>query len=209
VAAAGLASPFAVALAGAGIARSLVLFRPDMPFDRIPDDVDLTLDLPDPDFLAPYEALVSAMDDADPDRWRALLTEIVRRAAPAGAASAEVTLAATIAGDHAAEMRAEMMAFAAAGAADRAPPGDVELARLGARGQWLDGLAALTVPVLTVVPAQIRFIADTIGRFARLHDIVLTDNGDPLAPGGSRAQASAAIQRMLDRVSRPPNARFE
>jgi hypothetical protein len=80
---------------------------------------------------------------------------------------------------------------------------------LQARGQWLEWLAALTVPVLTVVPARIRFVAETIGKFARLHDIVLTDNHDPLAPGGNRAEASAAIQRMLDRVSRPASARFE
>jgi hypothetical protein len=44
---AGQACPFAVALGRAGLARSLVLFAPEVPFDRIPDDVDLTLDPPE------------------------------------------------------------------------------------------------------------------------------------------------------------------
>ncbi len=201
VAAAGHGGPFAVALASAGLARGVVLFAPEIPFDRVPDDVELGLDSPDADFLAPYQALADAMDDADPDRWRALLTDVVRQTAPPGSAAAEVELAAAIAGDHAAEMRAEMLAFAAACAAERPQPAAAELARLEARGQWLDRLAALSVPVLTVVPAQTRFVAETISRYAQRHDIVLTDNRDPLAPGGSRAAASAAIQRTLDRVS--------
>jgi hypothetical protein len=200
-AAAGQASPLAVALAGAGLARSLVLFGPEIPFDRVPEDVDLTLDLPDADILAPYELLVGAMDDADPQQWRALLTDVVRQTAPAGATAAEVELAAAIARDHAAELRAELLAFAAASAAERPLPAELEVARLEARGQWLDRLATLSVPVVTVVPARIRFVADTVGRFGQRHDIVLTDNRDPLAPGGSRHEARAAIERLLDRVS--------
>jgi hypothetical protein len=209
VAAAGQAGPLAVALAAAGIARSLVLFGPEIPFDRIPDDVDLAVDPPDADFLAPYEPLVSAMGDADPHQWRALLMDVVRQTAPPGATPAEVDLAATIAGDHAAEMRAEMQAFAATSAAERPQPDDVEMARLRARGRWLDRLGALSIPVVTVVPARARFVAETMSRFTQRHDIVLTDGSDPLAPGGSRAEARAAILGILGRVSRPADARSD
>jgi len=189
------------AVAGAGLARSVVVFEPEVPFDRVPEDVDLNLDQPEPDFLAPYERLVTAMDHASPPEWRKLLTDIIRETAPPGATAAEVDLTTAITADHAADIRAELLAFAAASAADRPPPDDAELAQLEARGQWLDRLAALTVPVLTVVSARTRFVADTIGRYAPQHDAVLTDNRDPLAPGGSRADAAAAIERLLTRAS--------
>ena len=44
VVAAGRASPFAVTLAAAGLARGVVFAEPEIPFDRIPDDVDFALD---------------------------------------------------------------------------------------------------------------------------------------------------------------------
>jgi hypothetical protein len=199
-AAAGQACPFAVALARAGLARSLVLFAPEIPFDRIPDNVDVALDLPDADFLAPFQSLVTALSAADPDHWRTLLVEVVRQTAPPTTAPAELDLAIAIASDHAEEMRAEMQAFAAIDAVERDLPDDVQLARLQARGQWLDRLAALRVPVLVVVPARARFLAETVTRIASDADAVLTDGADTFAPGGSRAAAVAAIERMLDRV---------
>jgi hypothetical protein len=201
-AAAGQACPFAVALAGAGLARSLVLFAPEIPFDRIPDDVDLTLDLPDANFLEPYQPLADALTDADADQWRALVAEVVRQTAPATTALADVDLAIAIASEHAEEMRAEMQAFAAASAADRDLGDDVQLAQLRARGQWLDRLGALRVPVVVVVPYRTRFLAETVTRIAIDGDAVLTDGADTFAPGGSKAAAVAAIERMVDRVDR-------
>ena len=199
-AAAGQACPFAVALARAGLARSLVLYSPEVPFDRIPDDVDLTLDQPGADFLAPYQPLIDALTDGDPDRFRALLANVLRQTAPATTEPAELDLAIAIASDHAEEMRAELQAFAAVDAVERDLPDDVQLARLRARGQWLDDLAALRVPVLVVAPGRVRFLAETITRLASDAGALLTDGADAFAPGGSRAAAVAAVERMLDRV---------
>jgi hypothetical protein len=200
-AAAGQACPFAVALGRAGLARSLVLFAPEIPFDRIPDDVDLTLDLPDNDFLAPYQPLIDALTKADPGDWRALLTDVIRQTAPTTTAPGELDLAIAIARDHAEEMRAELQAFAADSAVDRDLPDDVQRAQLRARGQWLDYLAALRVPILVVAPGRSRFLAQTITRLASYASALLTDGADTFAPGGSRAAAVAAVESMLDRVS--------
>lgn len=177
-----------------------MLFAPEIPFDRIPDDVDLTLDLPDRDLLAPYLPLTDALTDADPDHWRALLTDVIRQTAPVTAVPAELDLAIAIASDHAEEMRAEMQTFAAASAADRDPPEDVQRAQLRARGQWLDHLAALRVPILVVAPGRVRFLAETITRLATDASALLTDGADTFAPGGSRAAAVVAVERMLDRL---------
>jgi hypothetical protein len=197
----GQAAPFAVALADAGLARSLVLFAPDIPFDRIPDDVDLDLEPPPDDVLAAYTPLADAMTSADDEQWRDLVVQVVRQTAPGDIPQAEVDLAVAIARDHAAEMRAQMLEFAAADARERELPDEVQLAHLRARGQWIDRLAALTVPVMTVVPARGKFRAETMSRIAQRHEIVLTEPFNAMAPGGNRAQAAAAIQRMLNNVS--------
>jgi len=204
VVAAGQACPFAVALGAAGLARGIVLAEPEIPFDRIPEDVDVAIEPPDADVLAPYEQLVAALHDADPDQWRTLIMQVVRQTSLAGLPPAELDLAVQIAGDHAAETRAELLAFEAASGADRALPDPVQLAGLRARGQWLDQLTALTIPIVTVVPAGRRFVAETIGRLAAHQEAVLTD-GTILVGGalpGAREQAAAAIERMLNRLSR-------
>jgi hypothetical protein len=204
VAAAGQAGPFAVALGAAGLARGVVLAEPEIPFDRIPEDVEVAIEPPDADIVAPYEQLVSALHDADPEQWRALVAHVMRQTSPTDLPPDELDLAVQIAGDHAAEVRAELLAFEAASAADRHPPDHVQLARLHARGQWLDQLAALTVPVVTVAPAQRRFVAETVARLAAHPETVLTD-GTILAGGarpGTREQVAMAIAQLLDRVRR-------
>ena len=201
VVAAGRASPFAVTLAAAGLALGIVLAEPEIPFDRIPDDVEFALDPPDANVLAPYEPLVSAMYDASPERWREMVIDVLRQTTRPDLPPAELELAVQIATDHAADMRAELLAFAAADAADRELPDAVQLAQLHARGRWLDQLATLAIPVMTVVPAPMRPYAQTVSRYAADAEIVIT--GSTIQPGGAqdgaRDQAAAAIERMLGR----------
>ena len=202
VVAAGRASPFAVALAAAGLARGLMLVEPEIPFNRIPDDVEFAPKMPDPGMLAPFEPLVSAMHDASPEQWREMMIDVVRQTSRPDLPPAELELAVQIATDHAAGVRAELLAFAAADAAERDLPDDVQLAQLHARGRWLDQLATLAIPVITVVPAPMRPYAQTVSRYAAEAEIVIT--GSTIQPGGARDgardQAAAAIERMLDRV---------
>ncbi len=202
VVAAGQASPFAVALAAAGLAFGLVLAEPEIAFDRIPDDVEFALDLPPDDVLAPYEPLVSAMHDASPEQWRDMMIDVLRQTSRSDLPRAELDLAVQIATDHSADLRAQLLAFAAADAAEREVPDDVQLAQLRARGRWLDQLATLAIPVITVVPAPMRPYAQTVSRYAAEAEIVITDS--TIQPGGARDgardRAAAAIERMLDRV---------
>jgi hypothetical protein len=206
VVAAGQAGPLAVALAAAGLARSIVLAEPQIPFDRIPDDVELDLPPLDDDVLTSYEPLVNAIQDADPEEWRALMIQLVRQTAPSGLPPAELELTVQIAADHAAEMRAELQAFAAADARDRDLPDELQWAQQRARGQWLDQLARLAVPVVTVVPRRGRFLAETVARIAANPETVLTDGTIQVggAQEGARDQAAAAIEGLLDRIGRPP-----
>lgn len=206
--AAGDTCPFAVELADAGLAGSLVLLDPEIPFDRIPDDVEVSFGAVPDDILAPYEPIVSALHDADPDEWRDLIVGLVRQTMAAGADPAELERAVSIAADHAAEVRAELQAFAAADAAERDLPDEVQLARFRTRGRWLDQLASLTLPVVTVVPAAARSRATTLSRLAPpQHEVVLTQARYVLLPGGRDGQAAAAIERMLDRAAgQPPPA---
>jgi hypothetical protein len=203
VGAVGKASPFAVALAAAGLARGLVLAEPEIPFSRIPADVEFALELPDDDVLAPYQPLVSAMHDASPEQWRDMMIDVLRQTLRPDTPSAELDLAVQMAADYAAEARAELLAFAASCEAERELPDDVQLAQLHAHGQWLDQLAKLTVPVMTLVPAPMRHYAETVSRYAADMEIVIT--ASTIQPGGAlegaRDQAAAAIERMLDRVS--------
>jgi hypothetical protein len=202
VVAAGQATPFAVALAAAGLARGLVLTEPEIPFDRIPDDVEFALTMPADDVLAHYEPLISVMHDASPEQWQETMIDVLRRTSRPDLPPAELELAVQIATDHAADVRAELLAFAAADAVERELPDEIQLAQLHARGSWLDQLAGLAVPVLTVVPAPMRPYALTVSRYAAEAEIVITDSS--IQPGGAqdgvRDQAATAIERMLDRV---------
>ncbi len=200
--AAGRASPFAVALAAANLARGLVLAEPEIPFNRIPDDIEFALTMPDASMLAPYEPLVSAMHEASPEQWRDMMIDVLRQTSQPDLPPAELELAVHLATDYAADVRSELLAFEAADAADRELPDDVQLAQLHARGSWLDQLAGLTVPVMTVIPAAMRPYGLTVSRYAAEAEIVITDS--TIQAGGAqpaaRDQAAAAIERMLDRL---------
>jgi pimeloyl-ACP methyl ester carboxylesterase len=206
VAAIGEGCRLAVELAAARLAAGLVLFDPTVPFDRIPDDLRLSDFAPIPDIgdlenaLAPYEPLAAAMTDADPDRWRDMLVQVVRQTTAATAGPTEQELAAAMAADHAEEMRAAMLAFAAVDETERELTLDIQLEHLHAQGRWLDELASLTAPVMIVVSAPGRYYAEAIARIAAHVEIVVTDGGAGLAPPASRARSADAILRMLERV---------
>lgn len=206
VAALGQGCRLAVEFAAARLAAGLVLFDPVVPFDRIPDDLKISDFAPVPDIsdvenaLAPYEPLVAAMTDADPDRWRDLFVQVVRQTAAARTGPAEREIAAAMAADHAEEMRAAALAFAAAEETERELPLDIQAEHVHTQGRWLDELASLTVPVMLVVSAPGRFYAEAIARIAPDVEIVVTDGGAGLGPPASRAQSADAILRMLERV---------
>jgi hypothetical protein len=206
--AAGQACPFAVALGAAGLGRGLVLIQPEIPFDRIPEDVDIgpatpVLDALHRRALEPYEELVGAMHAITPEEWSVLLIQTIRQTAAPGLPDVELDLTAQIAGDHAAEVRAELLDFERAEAAERYLPEEAPWLWRRERGRWLDQLATLTLPVLPVVPRPEQFIGETIGRIARnLETLVVTERGIvPPSTAASRDQAAAAIERLLDRVS--------
>jgi hypothetical protein len=210
VVAASQGCPFAVAIAAAGLAHGLVLIQPEIPFDRIPEDVDLGPATP-PDFnasqrgeLAPYELLVGEMYDATPAEWKTLLTQAIRQTAPAGLTPGELDLALQIAGDHAAEVRAELMDFERAETAERYLPADTQRLWRRERGRWLDVLATLTLPVVTAVPGSERFTGEIIGRLARqyMEPVVTVQGIVPPSTAAARDQAAAAIERLLDWLGR-------
>jgi hypothetical protein len=204
VAAAGQACPFAVALAAAGLGRGLVLIQPEIPFDSIPEDVDLGPATPGLDALEPYEMLVGAMHAATAEGWRALLTQTVRQTAPPGLPHGELDLMVQLANDHAAEVRAELLDFERAEVGERYLPSDAQKLWRRERGRWLDQLATMTLPLLVVVPGPERFIGETIGRIAfNLETLVVTEQGIvPPSTAAARDQAAAAIERLADRVGR-------
>jgi hypothetical protein len=200
VVAAGRATPFAIALAAAGLARSLALVEPPIPPNRIPENVDLPVTTPGSAALLAYERLVSELHDALPDEWRDLLVAAIRQTTPPDVAPDELNLVVRMAADHAAEARAELIAFEAAEAAGRNSADDLRWTRQRDHGEWLDLLATLTLPVLTIVPVPALFVGRRIGGLTEDTQIVVTHRGVlPPSSSTSRAQAAAAIERLLDR----------
>ncbi len=201
VVAAGRSTPFAVALAAAGLARALVLVEPAIPLNRMPEDVDRPTTPYSSDALRPYETLISELHDAPPDEWSELLVQAIRQTTPAGVPPDELELVVRMAADHAAEARAELIAFEAAEAAGWKPADDVQWKRQRDRGEWLDQLATLTLPVLTIVPAPCGFVGRTIGRLTEDTQTVVTASGIvPPSTAVARDQAATAIERLLDRL---------
>jgi hypothetical protein len=201
VVAAGRGAPFAVALAAASLARSLVLVEPPVPFNRVPENVDLPVTAPGNDALLPYERLISELHDALPDEWRDLLVQTIRQTTPPDVPADELDLVLRMAADHAAEARAELIAFEAAEAAGRYATDDTPETRQRDRSEWLDLLATLTLPVLIIVPAAALFAGRTIGRLAEDTQIVVTQRGVlPPSTSAARDQAATALERLLDRL---------
>jgi hypothetical protein len=201
VVAAGRGAPFAVALAAASLARSLVLVEPPVPLNRVPESVELPVTAPGRHTLLPYERLVSELHDAFPDEWRDLLVQTIRQTTPPDVPQDELDLVVRMAADHAAEARAELIAFEAAEAAGRYSADDVLDTRQRDRGEWLDLLGTLTLPVLIIVPAPALFAGRTIGRLAEDTQIVVTHRGVvPPSSSAARDQAATALERLLDRL---------
>lgn len=201
VIAAGRGTPFAVALGAAALARALVLVEPPVPLDRVPEDLDLPLTTPGWDDLLPFERLVGELHDAVPGEWRDLVVQTIRQTTPADVPPDELDLALRMAADYAAEARVELIAFEAAEAAGGYGADDAQRIRQRDRGEWLDQLATLTLPVLTIVPAPARFVGRTIARLAEATQTVVTHRGIvPPSSAVARDQAAAAIERLLDRL---------
>jgi hypothetical protein len=205
VAAQGGAARFAFALAEAGLAKGLVLFQPSL--DGSPDDVHIdSSDLGDPDHvLDPFMPIVGALDEPDPGRRREILLEVIRATADQDLEPAALEVLLEMYSDHAEEYFESLQAVAAereqapaAGPADVDEP--VELPPWLER-PWIDRLAALTVPVTTVVSARGRVIAEAIARRTKDAEIVVAGANAGLEPAADRARVADAILRMLDRVS--------
>lgn len=127
--------------------------------------------------------------------------QTIRQTTPVDVPPDEVDLAVRMAADHAAEARAELIAFEAAEVAGRYSTDDAQWTRQRDRGEWLDQLAALTLPVLTIVPAPARYTGRTIARLTEDSETVVTHRGIvPPSSALARDQAAAALERLLDRL---------
>jgi hypothetical protein len=188
---AGQAARFAFALAEAGLAKGLVFFQPSL--DRIPDDVHV-------DWSAVAEGIdltlpiVEAVDEPDPARRRDILLQVLRDIAESDTEAAELELAIAMHGDHADEYFAGLQELKAAAADEQMQPDPPWVVR-----PWIDRLAALSVPVMTVGDVS---TGDAIARRAQDAEVIdVMGGGAIMAPAESRARAAEALLRMLDRVS--------
>lgn len=194
-AAAGQACPLAVALAEAGLARALVLIQPEIPFDRIPDEVDLGPAWPVDTAPRHYDELISELHDATAEQWSALLARTVRYTADPKALPDELDLAVQLAVDHAAAVRAELQAAEAAWTGERYQPAGAPQPWRPERGAWLDQLAGLTAPVLTVLPRRDRYIIEAVPALCRDIPPVLTPAG--IVPPGSETSRELAADAIV------------
>ncbi|MGO8957009.1 MAG: hypothetical protein ACLQFR_06545 [Streptosporangiaceae bacterium] len=188
---AGQAARFAFALAEAGLAKGLVFFQPSL--DRIPDDllvdwsaVDEGIELTLP--------IVDAVDEPDPARRRDIFLQVLSDIAESDTDAAELELANAMITDHADEYFADLQEVKAAAADERMQPDPPWLLR-----PWIDRIAALSVPVTTVGHFS---IGEAIARRAQDAEVIdVMGGGAIMAPAESRARATEALLRMLDRVS--------
>lgn len=205
VAANGSAARFGFAVAEAGLARGLVLFRPSL--DSFPDDVHVEWPAEvDPDHaLDHFMRVLSALDDPDSGRRREILLQVVRATAGQHLEPDALELLLAMYSDHADEIFANLQAFAAEGEQAQAsePPGADEPAELPPwlERPWIDRLADLNVPVTTVVSERGRVIAEAIARRAKDAEIVVAGANAGLEPAEERARVADAILRMLGRIS--------
>jgi len=73
--AAGRAAALAVALGAAGLAGSIALAEPEIPFDCIPEDIEVAIDPPGTDVLVPYLSLTIPDKKDNPRGSRAPMTD--------------------------------------------------------------------------------------------------------------------------------------
>lgn len=188
---AGQAARFAFALAEAGLAKGLVFFQPSL--DRIPDDLHV-------DWSAVAEGIeltlpiAEAVDEPDPVRRRDILLQVLRDIAESSTEASELELASAMFTDHADEYFAGLQEVKMAAANERMQPDPPWLVR-----PWIDRLAELSVPVMAVGAVS---TGEAIARRALDAEVVdVMGGGAIMAPAESRARASEALLRMLDRVS--------
>lgn len=125
--------------------------------------------------------------------------QTIRQTTPPDVPPDELDLVVRIAADHAAEARAELIAFEAAEVAGRYSADDAQWKRQRDRGEWLDELATLALPVLTIVPPPARYAGRTIGRLTEDSRMVVTHRGIvPPSSAVARDQAATAMERLLD-----------
>jgi hypothetical protein len=203
-AAKGEAARFGFALAEAGLAKGLVLFQPSL--DSFPDDYDVDFTIPDLEHsLEAFMPIVSALDEPDPGRRLEILLEVIRATAGQDLEPAGLDLLLAMYSDYADEYFAHLRASAA-------PAEVLDVTEAAGADQpiqpppwrerpWIDRLAALTVPVTTVVSAPGRVTGEAIARRAQHAEIVVAGANAGLEPAEDRARAADAILRMLDRVS--------
>ena len=188
---AGQAARFAFAVAEAGLAKGLVFFQPSL--DRIPDDFHVDWSAVD-EGIELTLPIVEAVDEPDPARRRDILLQVLRDIAESDTEAAELELANAMFADHADEYFADLQEVKAAAADEQMQPDPPWVLR-----PWIDRIAALSVPVMTVGHVS---IGEAIARRAQDAEVIDVGGGGAfMAPAESRARAAEALLRMLDRVS--------
>src|SRR5215475_9748425 len=176
VAAAGHAARFGFAVAEAELARSLILFNPDL--DRIfPETLSVLYehreDLSERLNSTDVRLLVDAASEPDRVQRRAMYLEAVRNGFGSALDPAVLELGLAMFSDHADEILDDLQSLsvaAAAGQPERDPP--------WIEHPWIDRLADLDVPVTAVLSPRARGAGQVIAARARSADIVVAE-GDP------------------------------
>lgn len=187
---------FGFAIAQAGLAKGLVLFRPAL--DSIPDDMPVDLSGLEEN-LEPYLPLYDVVRDSGTDvaRFREVFGQVIRDTAVPGLPPDQLELALTIYSDHADEFFEYLRKLAVAADSGIRQPDPPWIEH-----PWIDRLEDLAVPVTAAeVPKGIE-VANVIARRARDAEIVVISHGwTGLAPVADRIQAAEILLRMLDRVT--------
>jgi hypothetical protein len=187
---------FGFAIAEAGLAKGLVLFRPAL--DSIPDDVLFDFSSLE-ETLEPYLPMSDVVRDpgADVARFRDVFRQVILDAAVPDLPPDQLELALAMHGDHADEFFTYLRKLAAAtdsGVSQPDPP--------WIQHPWIDRLEDLDVPVTAAVTARGIEAGNAIARRARDAEIVVVSHGwTGLAPVADRAQAAEILLKMLDRVT--------
>lgn len=191
VTAAGEAARFAFAVAESGLARSVVFHIPSA--DRVLDETSgADLATATAPYLSLGPALLEAVQNEDVGQLRDVLAQPVREANGPEADAKGLPLLVEMYTDHAGEFLGNIQAMLAEAAADPPPPAPPWLEQ-----PWIDRVATLDVPIVTVVAPGRALIGEVIARRSPQAEVVevsprlaLTDMPDP-------GQFSAVLLRML------------
>lgn len=187
---------FGFAIAEAGLAKGLVLFRPEL--DSIPDDLSADLSNLE-EMLEPFLPLYDVVRDpgADVARFREVFGQVIRDTAVPGLPLDQLELALAMYSDHADEQFEYLRKLAAATDSRVRQPDPPWI-----QHPWIDRLQDLAVPVTAAVTARSLEWGNVIARRARDAEIVVISHGwTGLAPVADRIQAAEILLQMLDRVT--------